>query len=103
MEYRTLLVLIVVLGLLIAVCLFQIARLSDQIAMDREPKPHMHFAEDLSEAVNRLLEPHAKDAPSYPTLWQVMADLHAGNLTLRDAYRIARAHLRAAKRDHRNV
>ncbi|MDN7814870.1 hypothetical protein [Burkholderia vietnamiensis] len=102
MEYRTLLVLIVVLGILIVACLFQIARLSDHIAMNCEPKPRAHFATDISNGVNQTLEPLAEGAPSYPTLWQVMADLHAGNLTLRDAYRVARAHLRAAKRGNRN-
>ena len=102
MEYRTLLVLIVVLGLLIAACLFQIARLSDELCMIREPKPHVRFSAELSNSVKQLLERRGDDAPSYPTLWQVMADLQAGNLTLRDAYRVARAHLRAAKRGNRN-
>ncbi|MEB2575661.1 hypothetical protein SB376_20755 [Burkholderia multivorans] len=98
--------LIFVLGLLIVACLFYIARLSDEIyktCMDRFPKPHVRYSAELADSVKQLVERHSNDAPSYPTLWQVMADLQAGNLTLRDAYRIARAHLRAAKRDHRNV
>ncbi|WP_146126518.1 hypothetical protein [Burkholderia multivorans] len=103
MEYRTLIALIFILGLLIAACLFQIARLADQIAMDRKSKTRVHFSVDHAASAGRPTEPTVDGAPSYPTLWQVMADLQAGNLTLRDAYRIARAHLRAAKRDHRNV
>ncbi|MBN6728517.1 hypothetical protein [Burkholderia multivorans] len=103
MEYRTLIALIFVFGLLIAVCLFHIARLSDEICMNREPKPHVRYRAELADSVKQLVERHSNAAPSYPTLWQVMADLQAGNLTLRDAYRIARAHLRAAKRDHRNI
>ncbi|MCO8643192.1 hypothetical protein [Burkholderia multivorans] len=103
MEYRTLIALIFVFGLLIAVCLFHIARLSDEICMNREPKPHVRFPAELADSLKQLQARQAEEAPSYPTLWQVMADLQVGNLTLRDAYRIARAHLRAAKRDHRNV
>ncbi|MBR8054189.1 hypothetical protein [Burkholderia vietnamiensis] len=102
MEYRTLLALIVVLGLLIAACLFHIARLSDEICMDRYPKPRVHYSAELTRSVGQPLEQHGDAAPSHPTLWQVMADLQAGNLTLRDAYRVARAHLRAAKRGNRN-
>ncbi|WP_176331028.1 hypothetical protein [Burkholderia vietnamiensis] len=102
MEYRTLLALIFIFGLLIAACLFQIARLSDEICMDRYPKPRVHYSAELTRSGEHTLEQRVDTAPSYPTLWQVMADLQAGNLTLRDAYRVARAHLRAAKRGNRN-
>lgn len=33
-----------------------------------------------------------------PTLWQLLADLQANSISLRDAYRLTRAHVRAAQR-----
>lgn len=40
--------------------------------------------------------------PSHPNLWQVMADLQEGNVSLREAYRTARALQRAARRTNRS-
>ena len=33
-----------------------------------------------------------------PSLWQVLADLQANSITLRDAHRLTRAYIRAARR-----
>jgi hypothetical protein len=33
-----------------------------------------------------------------PTLWQLLADLQANSISLREAYRLTRAHVRAAER-----
>jgi len=35
---------------------------------------------------------------STPTLWQLLVDLQANSISLRDAYRFSRAHVRAAQR-----
>lgn len=33
-----------------------------------------------------------------PTLWQLLADLQTNSVSLREAYRLTRAHVRAAER-----
>ncbi|OTP79449.1 hypothetical protein [Caballeronia sordidicola] len=34
--------------------------------------------------------------PQFPTLWQILTDLHQKHIGLRDAYRLAKTHVRAA-------
>ncbi|MFP3276146.1 MAG: hypothetical protein RXR52_35290, partial [Paraburkholderia sp.] len=41
---------------------------------------------------------HRRPRPRPPTLWQLLVDLQANSISLRDAYRLTRAHVRAAQR-----
>ena len=34
--------------------------------------------------------------PQFPTLWQILTDLHQKHIGLRDAYKLAKTHVRAA-------